>query len=562
MRFLVLFLVLFNDLLFSVQLEPCSYDNKALVFDYEFDDAYDVGSIGVPDEYYSCNSGNMYHYTAISKRLNCSDLSPYENGDCRRYHVEYYKVVDNCPDGQRLNSETSICEDIPDNNTSDSNTTSSCEPLSDYKINLSEESCAGSRVSDYDRGIVGLATWNSCDSSCYLLEVSFFSCNDIYKKKISSCSTATNNINWYCSQTSLDVPANFSFECKPKNDDNGSNPCLQIKQDFFAKCEAPKVVSGDCTYDSESKIVHNTLTCSTPDPDRSPCEIARENLLKTCTPPNYIAGTCVDAYDEIIGQNTLHCVEPDNDNSDDSSDSSDSNNSSNNIENNISVKVDINSSAITAPIIASNNQNTKEIITHLDRIEKNSRNTNDKFDSIDSKLSTLISANGRSLNDLKARFDTSNSFLGSVVSNTADISKNIDETNKLLKGIKDDLNVDANNVSITGVYSDLGSKLDSLNLDDSGLDLNQTFYDDIVLGISELKDDALEIKDQFEDTKDLISNGFSNVRVPAGSCSDPNLTKFGGYLARFSAPIALFVYISSLILIFKMVFLYFSSRSI
>jgi hypothetical protein len=282
-----------------------------------------------------------------------------------------------------------------------------------------------------------------------------------------------------------------------------------------------------------------------------PCDVARHNLEQTCKYPDYIAGSCIDSYGQIIGTNTLHCVHVNDNNNSSGGGTSDDGTSSNVDSNSSGSNINLN------PLIQTNNHNTQTLVTHIDSVEKNTRLTNDKLTSIDSKLATMINSNLNSRNSIDAKLGISNNLLDTVTRNTAATANKLDITNAHLSDIKNTLkNINEEKGTFqNGVNS---VDINNIGIDTKPLDDSSDYIDNLKDNVAYLTDDVTSIKTQFTDLKSMLEGDDTVLQLSSGGCSDPNLSKFSSIISPYSAVFALLTYVSFMLAIFKLIFVYLS----
>ena len=367
-------------------------------------------------------------------------------------------------------------------------------------------------------------------------------CSSLLNLYLGKCQKP-NKLSFSCRTTKTGLPYIVKNSCTLPVD-----PCDKISDDFILSCKAPKKINGGCTYDFDTGIINNTFTCDTPDPDMSPCEVAYSNLKVICKSPDHIAGNCLDSYGEIIGDNTLHCVHKNSNDSNTSDPGTGSDSGSGTSDSNIS-----SNSTNLYPLIAANNQNTNNLISHVDRIENNTRITNDKLTGIDSKISTMINSTSSNLKSISSKMDISNRLSTDIAGNTASTSNKLNTTNALLDSINDKFDT-------TGSFQGGVDSVDSskINIDTKGIDDTSDYIDNLKDNLNYLTKNITSIKSKFTNLKDMLNGDHTHLQLSSGSCSDPNLSKFASIIAPYSAPFAVFTYISTMIMIFKMIFQYLS----
>ena len=161
-----------------------------------------------------------------------------------------------------------------------------------------------------------------------------------------------------------------------------------------------------------------------------------------------------------------------------------------------------------------------------------------------------------SIDSLQSSIDALKPDLQSVAVNTAVAVTGLNPDGSVVGG---QASADAASNLLNNGVDNFGesSGLDSL-LDVVGTSETDDILDNLADNVAYITDNITSIKEQFDNTKALITGTPVVFHLSGGGGCDENLQKFEGYISRYSAVIALITYISAMIAIFRMIFLYFS----
>jgi len=208
-------------------------------------------------------------------------------------------------------------------------------------------------------------------------------------------------------------------------------------------------------------------------------------------------------------------------------------------------------------------------VSNLPAIDPTKANTelNSRLDLINDSIAKKLFPEAQKTNDHLATIEMkidgatveiqrTNQKLDSVNNNLSTIQMKIDGTTAEITKVSD---------AINSIKNDDGSGFDvntlqgsDFGIDDSAMTDDSGFLDSLEDNVKFITDEVTGIKDDFDNTLNLIKGTPVAVSIPSGSCSNENLRKFAGYIAPYSSIFSLITYISTMLLILKMVFTYLS----
>ena len=201
-------------------------------------------------------------------------------------------------------------------------------------------------------------------------------------------------------------------------------------------------------------------------------------------------------------------------------------------------------------------------VSNLPAIDPTKANTelNSRLDLINDSIAKKLFPEAKATN---AKLDSVNSNLKGLQGSVNNAVSALGSIDGKLNGVNDGLN-DVKG-SLDGIKNDDGSGFDvdtlkgsNFGLDDTAMTDDSGFLDELEDNVKFITDEVVGVKDDFEDTVNLIKGTPISIKVPSGSCSDINLQKFGFYIAPFSPIMALVTYIGMMIGILRFVFVYLS----
>ena len=199
--------------------------------------------------------------------------------------INYYSVlrcgnnlpVSGCPDGTSPDAD-GVC-------------TSTCQPLSSQTVPLSQDKCVnGASFSALDKGLTGgTLAYQECDSTCYVLEAQYATCEDFAKSTFATdykasladkCDKDLNEFKMTCTESSSSSGYSISTSCTPKNLDHTKAPCDDIRKKKINECKLQAMaIKGRC-IDNGLIVVENTMECI---PDVPDCSSKWHEVLDTST---------------------------------------------------------------------------------------------------------------------------------------------------------------------------------------------------------------------------------------------------------------------------------------
>lgn len=144
----------------------------------------------------------------------------------------------------------------------------SCLPLSNFIVNVTQNDCSG-QMTNYDNGTQGSLTYQTCNSSCYMLEALPIPCINIGEHFKALCDSDLNNFAFSCDEGTTTLLPAFADICKPKNEEKIINPCDAQEIEMKTICNNEnKTLIGACTTNGVI-ITDNTFECIDKLPDCS-----------------------------------------------------------------------------------------------------------------------------------------------------------------------------------------------------------------------------------------------------------------------------------------------------
>ena len=270
MKFLFFLLVFFPLFLYGTS-EQCSAGSVVS------DSTYSNKDQVCQDALNNCLSNIPSPYTD-AVLVDCSTSSQYDSFNDKYYYYVNYKV--------------------------DWTDTPPCSPLSSFTVpNLDQTTCLG-KVGDYDQGVYGTLTYQTCDNTCYITEAQPLSCKDMRDHfqpiNLQKCDLDLNKYEDNCTAGSVTTdsngntvvnPTSYSFTCTPLG--SRVSPC-NIERNKM-DCGPGYKVAGTC-HDNGSFVTEDTLYCKeiTNSPDDCDSNTEKWDATKnTCVCAD---GFIADAY--------------------------------------------------------------------------------------------------------------------------------------------------------------------------------------------------------------------------------------------------------------------------
>ena len=194
--------------------------------------------------------------------------------------ILYSSLIDKptCPINSSWDIASNSCINVP------------CTPIagSDALPNIQQQDCNGSLSLVVD----GIGTnytelvWQDCDSTCYGVPLSFYTCNDLKPSYQNQC-TANEVLQFVCSDaTGIGIVNEFETKCYSK-----ISPCDTELQNIKNSCNLDtSTIQGQCT-DNGMAVTFSSLEC-----------VANVNGVPPVDP-----NECLAVYNEVFNSTTQQC---------------------------------------------------------------------------------------------------------------------------------------------------------------------------------------------------------------------------------------------------------------